>query len=57
MEEELAEVVDGVRDESSNTEVIRTRLSVGLCEGVEVDACKIEEGVFVVGSEFCFDLG
>ena len=49
MEEEFAEVVDGVGDEGGDAEVVGAGLGVGGGEGGDVDAGEVEEGVFVVG--------
>ena len=51
MEEELAEVVDAVGDESRDAEVVGAGLGVLFGEGGEVDAGEVEEGVFIVGAE------
>lgn len=51
VEEELAEVVNRVRDEGCDAEVVRAGLGVGGCEGGEVDAGEVEEGVAVVSGE------
>ena len=51
MEQELAEVVDGVGDEGCDAEVVGARLSVSGCESGEINACEVKEGVFVVSAE------
>lgn len=56
VEEELAEVVDGVGDEGRDAEVVGAVLAVFEGERSDVDAGEVEEGVFVVCSEFGFGL-
>lgn len=56
VEEELAEVVDGVGDEGCDAEVVGAVLAVFEGEGFDVDTGEVEEGVFVVCSEFGFGL-
>ena len=51
VQQELAEVVDAVRDEGGDAEVVGAGLGVVRGEGGEVDAGEVEEGVFVVGAE------
>ena len=51
MEEELAEVVDGVGDEGCDAEIVCTRLGVIRGEDVQINACEVEESVLVVGAE------
>lgn len=51
VEEEFAEVVDAVGDEGRDAEIVCSRLGVGLCKRLEVDAGEVEEGVFVIGAE------
>ncbi len=50
MEQQFTEVIDGVRDESCDTEVVSTGLGVGGCEGGKVNTGEVEKGVFVVGA-------
>lgn len=57
VEEELAEVVDGVGDEGCDAEVVGAALGFFRGEGGEVDAGEVEEGVAVVGGEVMFCLG
>jgi hypothetical protein len=56
VEEELAEVVDGVADEGGDGQVVRARLAVAQLEGADVDAGEVEEGVLVVGGELVLAL-
>jgi hypothetical protein len=56
MQQQLAEVVDGVADEGGDAEVVGARLAVAQLEGADVDAGEVEEGVFVVGGEFVLRL-
>jgi hypothetical protein len=56
VEEEFAEVVDGVGDEGGDAEVVGAGLAVAEFEGADVDAGEVEEGVFVVGGEFVLRL-
>lgn len=56
VEEELAEVVDGVGDEGCDGEIVGARARFVGGEGFRVDAGEVEEGVFVEGGEFEFGL-
>ena len=51
MQQEFTEVIDGVRDQCCNAEVVSTGLSIGAGKSGEVDARQVEEGIFVVGAE------
>jgi hypothetical protein len=52
MQEQLAEVVDAVRNQRGDGEVVGPALALRRREVFEVDAGEVEEGVFVVGGEF-----
>lgn len=52
MEQEFTKVVDGVGGKSRDGKMVGPRLAVFDGEVVNVDACKVEEGVLVVGGEF-----
>ena len=56
VQQQLAEVVDGVADEGGDGQVVGARLAVAQLEGADVDAGEVEEGVFVVGGEFVLAL-
>lgn len=56
VQEELAEVVDGVGDEGGDAEVVGAGDALGFGEVLEVDAGQVEEGVFVKGGEFLLGL-
>lgn len=48
VEEKLSKVIDGVRNEGSNAQVVGSGLTLSGCESSDVYACKKEEGVLVV---------
>lgn len=50
MEKEFAEVVDSMRDEGRDTEIMSTRLGFLRCKGGRVNAGEIEESVLIVGA-------
>lgn len=56
VQQQLAEVVDGVADQRGDGQVVGARLAVAQLEGADVDAGEVEEGVFVVGGEFVLRL-
>lgn len=56
VEQELAEIVDGIGDEGGDAEIVGARLGVFEGERFEVDAGEVEESVFVVGAEVGFGL-
>ena len=56
MQEELAEVVDRVGDESCHAEVVGALGALARAEIFDVDAGQVEEGVLVVGGEFLLGL-
>lgn len=56
MQEKLAEIVDGVGDQSGDAEVIGARDALGFGEVFEVDAGQVQESVFVERGEFLFSL-
>ena len=50
VEEQLAEVVDGVGDEGCDRKVVRSALTSGGAEVIELDTCEVEKrGAVVVG--------
>ena len=48
VEEKLSEVIDGVRNEGSDAQIVGSGLTLGSCESSDVYACEEEEGVLVV---------
>jgi hypothetical protein len=56
VQEKFAEVVDRIGDECSNGEVVGARLAFFGCKIIDGNACKVEEGIFVIGGEFLFGL-
>jgi hypothetical protein len=56
VEEQLAEVVDGVGDEGGDAEVVGAGLALAEVEVGEVDAGEEEERVLVVGGELVLGL-
>ena len=56
VEEQLAEVVDGVGDEGCDRKVVRSALTSGGAEVVELDTCEVEEGGAVVVGELVLAL-
>ena len=56
VQEELAEVVDGVGDEGGDAEVVGAGVGLGGGELCDVDAGEVEEGVAVVGGEVLLGL-
>lgn len=52
VQEELAEVVDGLAEEGGDSEVVGAFLLLGEGEVGYVHAGEVEKGVFVVGGEF-----
>jgi hypothetical protein len=57
VQEELAEVVDAVRDEGGDGQVVGAGGALGGGEVVEGDAGEVEQRVFVVGGEVGDGLG
>lgn len=56
MQEEFSKVVDGVRHQSGDAEIVRARDAFFLREVFEVNAGEIEESILVVRCEFFFGL-
>ena len=56
VQQELAEVVDGVGDQGRDAEVVGAGLEIGGGEGGEVDTGEVEEGVMIIGGEVVFCL-
>ena len=48
VEEKLSKVIDGVRNEGSDAQIIGSGLTLSGCESSDVYACEEEEGVLVV---------
>ena len=48
VEEKLSEVIDGVRNEGSDAQIVGSGLTLSGCESGDVYACEEEEGVLVV---------
>jgi hypothetical protein len=56
VQEKLAEVVDGVGDQSGDAEVIGARDALRFGKVFEVDTGQVEKGVFVERGEFLLSL-